>query len=287
MHSIQTGSTLRRCCFVTMSLIGIGLTVLSGPAFAGISSATLRPTLTFQQTGDGMALTPADAYFAVDLIASTGTSFSSATLAYPGAGSPLTLTSYSPELFGHVAFFANEADMSAAFPQGTYEITALSGSSQDVVRVELGAPAYAMSLPHLSGASFTALQGMDVASAQEITFGSFATHPDADWSSANFRIIDLSDPASLPVFMPLDATTSKVVLPAGTPQPGHRFVYHLTFSSTQYDPNVQPYAVVSFDQDSFGFFSTALPVPEPVPAFLFAAGLGMLAGVVRRRRRAS
>lgn len=287
MHSVQTGSTLRRYCFVLMSLIGIGLNALSGLAFAGISSATLRPTMTFQQTGDGMTLTPADAYFAVDLIASTGTSFSSATLSYPGSGSPLSLTSSTPEHFGHVAFFANEADMNSAFPQGTYEFTTLSGLAQDVIRVELGAPAYAMSRPHLSGASFSALQGMDASLAQEITFGPFAAHPDADWSSANFRIIDLSAPASLPVFMPLDATTSKIVLPAGTLQPGHRFVYHLTFSSTQYDPNVQPYAVVSYDQDSFGFFSTALPVPEPVPAFLFAAGLGMLAGVVRRRRRAS
>ena len=274
--------------------LGLTATILvMAPAIraSDISFVDIFGNIGYQQTDNGNSLANAGDFFSADLNAKVPNPYSSASLAYPGAGSPQSLTQISPEDYHFQSgSFATLADMEAAYPFGTYSFSGTNGGGTQTARLNYTADDYAQSNPYLIGTDYTQLQGMDSSQGFTFHFSPFVTGPDATESFIFFTIFDETTNTLVVNDGFLSPATASEFVAGGTFTPGHLYDYELDYSNRDLFAcpdfcGAQLTPVLGFEVRSDGLFSTAGPatVPEPQSyAMVLAIGLGFL--LTRRRR---
>src|SRR5262245_21352586 len=115
----------------------------------------------YKQTGDDASIVGNGSVIQFHFTSTSDGDYDSATLSYPGPGSPVAMFPSGPSFFIYVALFADQATMDAEFPFGTYSYEATGASGTDIATLDYTFDAYPASLPYLTGTDFTALQGMN------------------------------------------------------------------------------------------------------------------------------
>ena len=226
-------------------------------------------------------------FWPLHMNATVADAYTSVSVSYPGPGSPQALPQLSPIQYGTGYFgFPDLATAAAAFPLGTYTFQGVNGPTTDTASVSYPADDFAQSIPYLTEADYSSLQGMD--SARDITlhFSPFVTGSNATVSTIGFAI---GGAAGLVYEPSVSLTTTSTVIPANTLRADDTYYCELLFvnfnvpsdtGSTELVPQI------SFTADTFGQFTTAaVPEPRSYAAQLVAAGLAGFLGLKRRRKR--
>ncbi len=251
----------------------------AAPSHAQLTQAYTFKNLTHEQTAPTTVIDTGAFFNAGGLIAAAG-QFDSASLTYPGAGSPQNLPFTSPTQFGIGVGFATQAAMDAAYPFGTYSITVLntSTSASQTATLSYTADAYTADVPALSAASFNLLQGLPRGpDPVPLTFNTFTPSPLATSAFTFFTIFGTSDGCSF-----LSPSADFCTIYPNTLTPDTTYTWELDFSD-RIEATVDGVLTgVNFDVRTDGVFTTAAAVPEPVSLALF--GSGLVALVCMRRR---
>jgi hypothetical protein len=278
-------------CPVVLPLIA-GLISLTVPVVqaSDISFLNSFGNIAYEQTGNGNTLTLNGTFFSADVNTSVPNPYTSVSMTFPGAMSPITsFSQLSPTDYHYqTGLYSTLAAMHTDFPTGTYTFTANNG---DAASYNYTADDYSASLPYLTGTNYTDLQGMNSAQPFNFTFSPFTTGSTATDSFIFFTIFD--DTLGKSVFDAgfLPATTTGVTLPGGALHPGDLFSYELDFSNrdvltTGFTGGGGP-PQLGFDVRADGTFTTAAAAATPEPSSAALLGLGLLAAACRRlvRRR--
>jgi hypothetical protein len=269
-----------------------GLAIISlgfcSPARADILFVGMFRNNESLQTANGNSLSNIGSFFFSGLNSSNPNDFTAVQMGYPGPGSPQALSPTSSTTFGfQTPFLADQAAMDAAYPFGTYSFAA-TGTPPGLASFDYLSDTYPLSQPYLAGNTYSNLQGMNAAADFAFQFSPFTTGNVASESFIFFTIFD--DTANAFVFSQnfLAPTTTGLVLPGGTLQPGHNFRYQLIFDNRVFvpSPGAEDDAQIGFDLRADGNFSTAAAVPEPASMLLFAIGALAAGWPVLRQRRA-
>jgi hypothetical protein len=241
----------------------------------------------FRQTADD---TVADngAFFSASIVAAPAAAgvYTDGTMAFGDPGSP-SLIGLSSNDGGATFLFqtptlASQASMDATFPVDTSYTFALNPGGPTAT-LTVGAAAYPLSAPMLTGTSYSALQGMNAAAQVSLSFSPFGVAPGTDEGLVFFTIYDHTDASWVYALNFAPASTSGVTLAANLLAPGHDFSFELIYSDRVQvagdGANFAPQ--VGFDFRTDGDFSTA-PVPEPATWALMVGGV--LALGLRHRR---
>jgi hypothetical protein len=264
-----------------------GLLLLLAPTVRAseISFLNSFKNLSNEQTGNGNTLTLNGYFYSADLNTIDPNPYTSATLTYPGPGSPMNLPQINPTDYGiQTGFFPTKSAMDTAFPFGTYTFTSNTGDSASY---DYTADDYPGSLPFLTGTDFTSLQGMNSTQPFTFHFSPYVTGSKATDSFIFFTVFDSTKNTTAFTDNFLTPGTTSVVMPANTLTPGDLYSYELDYSNrdiltgggtAQFPPQL------GFDVRTDGVFSAApaAATPEPSTAVLF--GIGFFVATVLRRR---
>jgi hypothetical protein len=291
--SVQSGA-------ITMkykSVIAASLLVLMplASAQAGIVGVNIFNNISYNQTSALPPAVPAGYYFQMGINIAADTDFDSASVTYPGSGSPLALTKYTnvcaacAEYFGGSLFYTNRSGLQAAYPFGTYTFTAnnsITGTSQTAPLV-YSQDLFTSTIPALDAASYTALQGMDSSQTISIAFNTQVANPLAPTQFTFFTIYDLVDNSVAFSASFLNPSISSLSLNGMTLQANRNYSYELIFDNrtlSAFDPVSRTFSEQSFGARTNGRFRTAAAVvPEPASITLFGAGI---VGLFAARRKA-
>lgn len=271
-----------------------GLLVLMAPAAHAnsILSVNIWGNVGYEQIGDGNALTLNGTFFSADLNSSAPNAYTSASVTYPGPGSPQTLTQDSPiDYLFQTELLPDLATMETDFPKGTYTFQGVNGPTTDTASLNYSADDYPQSNAYLTGTDYSSLQGMDATQAFTFHFSPDITGSNATQSFIFFTIYD--ETTGIVAFNDgfLPAATTSVVLPANTLMSGHLYGYELDYSNRDILSNPGDGgdggdgggvdAQLGFDTRTDGTFATAGPEPGSA-AMLAIAGF---AGIFLLKRR--
>jgi hypothetical protein len=269
----------------------VGLLVLLAPtAHAGsISFVNIFGNIDYIQTGDGNALTRNGTFFSADLNSSVANAYASASVTYPGPGSPQALTQGSPtDYHFQTPTLPDLATMEAAYPMGAYTFQGVNGPNSDTATLDYAADDYPQSNAYLTGTDYSSLQGMDASQAFTFHFSPDLTGSNAAASFIFFSIYD--ETAGMFAFTDgfLPASTTSVLLPANTLTSGHLYDYELDYSNRDIlsNPGGADFGPqLGFDTRTDGTFTTAAAAtPEPGGAAMIV--IAGLAGLFLLKRRA-
>lgn len=273
-------------------LLGLAAWAVGAPeARAQISYVETYKTAQYAQTGNGNSLSLSGYYSAANLYSVNPNAYTSASLTYPGPGSPLSLSAVSPTEFSYTSpFFASKAAIDAAFPMGTYTFSASNGGPATTTALSYTSDDYAQTLPWLTGTDYTALQGMNPNAAFTFHFSPFTTGTQAAASYIFLTVTDLTTNTLVVNDSFLSPSTTSQTVAANTFKAGDQYQYQLIFSNRDFGTVVPPGATfppeLGFDFRTTGTFTPAA-VPEPASLALLAQALAVpaLIAVVRRARR--
>jgi hypothetical protein len=267
------------------------LTVLFGgigQARADITQVDMFRNNEYIQAGNGNTVSYAGAFFSADLF-STANAFTSASMTYPGPGSPVGLPAVNSTTFQYqTGFFATQAAMDAAFPMGAYSFAAL-GTPSGSTSFSYSSDAYPQSQPFLAGNTYSNLQGMNAAAAFTFQFSPFTTGVLADASYVDFTIFDQTTNTFAYINNFLAPTTTSLLLPANTLTPGDQYTAELIFDNRNFvaSPGADSQASIGFelrDEANFTAAPRSASTPEPQAITLLGLGIGGLLGYARLRR---
>jgi hypothetical protein len=135
----------------------------------------------YDQTSGAVPTTPSFYFVNLEAFMQNATDFTSASVTYPGPGSPAALPSETSTKFGIGPTFATQSDMNAAYPFGAYTFTASGGTvGFESASLDYTQDAFTSDIPSLTAATFNALQGMNVNQAFTFNFNSFTPNLNAD-----------------------------------------------------------------------------------------------------------
>jgi hypothetical protein len=258
----------------------------AGGASAAINEIDIGLNPTFQQTSATTVVATGGFFSARAFLDSAG-DFDGGTLTYPGAGSPVTLT---PGEGATLAFGDSAATMAAlntAYPFGTYafHLTNSATSATQDASLNYSTTADALSVPTLTAAAFTQLQGLNAGSGFTFDFNTFEQNPAA---TDGFLFLNVLDAGGNSVFSANPAVSAtSIFMSGGTLAAGQTYTFDLLFDSRIADGSGDVPTEVFFDSHTFGVFSTAAAVPEPSTWAMMLAGFGGLGAVLRSRRKAA
>ena len=267
------------------SLLGSALVLaLALPASAQVTGYNLFEEDFLNQTGPSTVTSNTWAATAnLTLSSSTDASLVTVTPAGQSAdalvASPTDATSYS-----YRATFFSQADMEAAFPRGQVYAYNISGGTQGSDSGNLSFPSstaftYPSAVPSFT--DYSALQNLNVSQAFTFTFSGFTALTGS--SDQSLLFLDIYNSSGADVFSDdfLSASTTSVILPAGTLMAGATYTATLDYSNRQTTTDsgfgassggVTPFA--GLDYSTSAVFTTA--APEPSMAGMLLAGILLL-----------
>lgn len=244
----------------------------------------------YEQTGNGNTLALNGYFYSADLNAATANSYTSASMSYPGPGSPVNLPqSTTTDYHYQTSFFPSQAAMDTAFPMGTYTFTGVGGTT-DTASYQYTADDYPQSTPFLTGTEYSSLQGMNPSLPFTFNFSPYVTGSTASVSYIFFTIFDVTTSTFVVNDGFLSPTTTSETVAANTLTAGNQYEYEIDFSNRDFvpSPGATNPAQLGFDLRTDGLFTTGSSVPEPSTVSL--VGLGVAAALTfkfRRGRRAA
>lgn len=280
--------------FLTRTSALAGVAMLCGVAAqaSDISFLDSFRNISYQQTGNGNSLSFSGTFYSADLNTTVPNPYTSASLTYPGPGSPqsLTLNSSTDYLF-QSPLLLDQATLDTLYPTGTYTYSGKNGGNTDTASYDYTSDDYAQSLPYLTGTDYSSVQGLNASQGFTFHISPFVTGSNASESDLFFTIFDETTNTQVfdAGFAP--ASTTSFTVSAGTFAPGNTYRYEIDFSNRNDidSPGAEFDALLGFDVRTDGTFTTApasTSVPEPSTAALFAISLLAAAAFGRRFVRA-
>lgn len=205
----------------------------------------------FDQTSDTAPLAPWFYFFSIGATFSTAGDYSAASATYPGLGSPQSLGLIAPTRFdfGSSAFTSFSA-LQAAYPFGTYTVTAVGNQISSTNSVSYQANYFTSTIPFVT--NYSSLNGLNAANDFTVHYNSFA--PDAHvttgftfltiWNATTHQVVFQDD------FQSSSSTTAQI--PANTLSPNTNYTFELDFS----DRLVVGSSTQGFDMRTDGSFTT-------------------------------
>jgi hypothetical protein len=171
----------------------IGLSVLIGsadPAGADPITAFIFNNTVYEQTSSSVPTTPAFYFFSIGATQTAG-DFNSASAAYPGPGSPVSLPLINPTTFNfNSPAITPLTALHPAYPFGTYSITTTntvtSASTTGVINYT--SDNFTSTVPYLT--NYTALNGLNPAAAFTFSLPAFTPNPGVAEGFTFFTIYD-------------------------------------------------------------------------------------------------
>jgi len=246
----------------------------------------------YEQTGNGNALSLNGYFFYLDLNSTVPNAYTSASVTYPGPGSPQSLSN-SVSAPSDYSYESPYLPSLADYPFGTYTYSGTNGGGTDMASYDYTANDYPQSNPYLTGTDYTSLQGMSATQPFTFDFSPFVTGSTANESYIFLTIYDYTTSSSvnLPGAGFLSPSTTSYVLAANTLTPGNSYGYEIIYDNRDdFDnsvvTNTEFGAQLAFDLRTDGTFTTSpLPEPSSYAALLAAAFVGFV--ILRRRRNAA
>ena len=241
--------------------------------------------LSWTQVGNGNDLSFNGGFYSADLETNVANPYITASLTYPGPGSPANLPQISPTDYGfQTGLYSTQAAMDADFPFGVYTY---KGDNGDSAGYDYTADDYANSTPFLTGSDYSNLQGMNASLPFTFHFNPDDPGTMATESYVFFTIFDrtTSTLAYDDGFLP--ASTTSVTVPGGTLTPGDMYSFELDYSNrdilrglgtSDFPPEL------GFDLRDDGTFTAAPLLASPEPATAGLIGLGLVAAALLGRR---
>ena len=282
----------RACAYSILVFTTLGA-ILAGasPARAGFTQFFQDHTVNYTQNSNSQPTTETGAYYLTRPTSTTSPDFTAVSLT-PPVGSPFSLTEGTPGsgfwdsgLSSHT--FATKALLDAAFPTGTYTLTGTGGSAPTTSTISYSQSAYSLSVPFLTGTTYSTLQGFNPSNPLTITWNSFLTGSVANSSTIFFSI---SGPSGSVYNQALSSLTTSVSLSANVFSPNTTYLYQLEFSN---DIDGTDAGGVFLDNRfvfvTSGTFTTGSSVAVPEPSTIVLSltacliGLGVSRSRIRRR----
>lgn len=237
----------------------------------------------FAQTSSAAPTAPSVYFFSLGGTLSSTTADTTVTATFPGTSSPFTIPITGTNFNKNSSSFASLGDLQAAFNFGTYTFSAAAIPS---ATLNYSANHFDSTIPALSAASYTSLQGLNPANSLTINFDSF-TAPDATVNETDtfFTIVNTTTGtvAFSQAFLP-NSTTS-VVLPANTLAANTGYQFDLDFSNRINGSDAQSaFTLDSSEVRTDGFFTTGAAVSTPEPSTIAFSVAGMLMILTWRRK---
>ena len=210
-----------------------GLALLSFVFFAAPLQANLlyvQLDVEYSQNTAAGATLSNNGYEATALYNQSAGEFTSATLTYPGPGSPATLLASGTVPGTVLGSFNTLAAYQAAFPFGTYTFNFANGPTMATESLNYTQNLYPSAVPALTSASFNSLYaGINTANDFTVDFNGFT--PSA-MSSASFVNFSVHNSLGVTVFQEsLPGNATGVVITASTLLPGTRYSFFLSYSN--------------------------------------------------------
>jgi hypothetical protein len=260
----------------------------ASPSAAAIANTSLDVGQAFFQNGP-TSTTPTGASIYLGLAVQSPSDFTSASVSYPGPGSPETL-SYNPQVTSNGTYatitghtFPDLASLNAAYPFGTYSFTATNsrtGQSQNASLV-YDYNHRPSATPMLSAASYQGLQGVDASQPYRLSFNAFTGdgvpccigEVDPATSIAIYEVTSPTTYSEIYASAALPDTTTSFLLPADTLSSGHFYFFNLQFSNALHSGNgATGYYYLGFQEHTSGYFTTAIGASGPHTLVNFEGG---------------
>jgi hypothetical protein len=203
------------------SSIGLAVVILAasaGEASANLVEAGITPDTDYMQTSNAQPSAPSFYNFSITGLSQSAGDFTSASINYPGPGSPIVVP-FVGSSFAEHANFATLPALQASFPFGTYNITASNSSTGATQSTAINYPgnSFPNVVPYLTGGSYSALQNMNPSAAQLLTFnGFFSPDPTANASGSQFIITTINTNQVVFFLTNIPVGTTNITIPAGT-----------------------------------------------------------------------
>jgi hypothetical protein len=248
----------------------------SRPLHADLTLIDMFRNISYDQTSVAAPTTPVGFFLNLEANMASSTDFDSASVSYPGPGSPASLPLVNPLEFGIGPSFATFAAMNVAYPMGTYLFTANNSVTMatEMASLDYTVDAFTSDVPALTAATYTTLQGMNPGVPFTFNFNSFTPNINATpGASETFFTIfgtSFSRGGSPP--------TTSFTLPAGTLAPNTTYTAELDFSDriTGTDPINGVPTLIGYDLCTDVTFTTAVPEPSAmIPLAITFCGAGV------------
>lgn len=210
----------------------------------------------FDQTSDTAPLLPWFDFFSIGATFSTAGDYGAASASYLGPGSPQTLGLIAPTTFdfGSPAF-TSFSNLQAAYPFGTYTVTAVGNQTSSTSSVSYQANYFTGVIPFVT--NYSSLNGFNPANDFSVHYNSFT--PDAHvttgvtfftiWNANTHQVVFQDN------FQSASSTTA--LIPANTLSPNTNYTFELDFS----DRLIVGSTTQGFDMRTDGSFATG-PVAQ-------------------------
>jgi hypothetical protein len=205
--------------------------------------------------------------------------FTSASLTYPGPGSPQTLPTSGTKPVFTSSPFSTLSGLQSAYPFGTYTFNLSNGSTMATESDNYSQNLFPGEIPAFAASTFTGLQGLNTTNAFTANFNTFTPNSGISNPNAFTELYIIAggvmvfDSGVLP-----DSITS-LVIPADTLLPNTTYTAHLIFNNdfATKDSVTGVVSAQGFNENTAVQFTTA--VPEPSTLILFGLSALCLAGV--------
>jgi hypothetical protein len=276
------------CTAAGAVLFALGATTL--PAVAQVDNYVLFKSIYNQQTSPSAFSTYLTA-FDVRLFEAAAGDATTATLTYPGTGSPedIPISTYSTSTFDANSTLSTQAAMDAAFPVGTYTANWTAGTfGPGSASIDYTEDAYADDTPLFDPSTFADLGSENAGQPITLDWNSFVTGSVADSSFVFLNIYNAGTDATVFSDTFLPATTTSLTIPADTLQPGTDYLASLDFSNRISGSSNGIPTTFGFDRVTEAALDTTAPEPGSLPLAVSAVLIWMpLLGAGARRRVAA
>jgi hypothetical protein len=286
----QRANTLLRASGILVLSALVSTLANASPARAGFSEFFLLHEVDYTQTSNSQPVAESRASLLAEATSTTSPDFATVKLTPPigslqsltesPSGSGLWNTSFSSNVF------ATKSLLDAAFPTGAYTITGTGGSAPTTSTINDTQSAYPLSVPFLSGTSYSSLQGLNPSNPITVTWDSFQTGSIANSPYVFFTIIGPSGDVYNQI---LASTATSVSFSANTFSSNTAYSFQLGFVNDilSTDPSgvFQDNRFAYLTSGTFLSGPSSVPEPSTIVMSLSACVIGLGASHVRCRRR--